>query len=128
MRRVLSFAAAVVMTASALGLAAGGVAQATTPAAAGDINCRVRGDITFTPALPSASNVDGLPSNGRFKGLLGIQDCNTSGVTGGKAPITTGTIQVSGKIPAGEGCWELPGPPDMTSFKTNMVVRWQGTK
>jgi hypothetical protein len=103
-------------------------ASISVPPPMGTISCAITGLASMSPLLPSAANADGSLKPIKF-GLKGeLSACDSSGVTGGKAPITSGKIQMSGKIDEGASCSDLTfGPPDFTFNPNKLQLKWYGT-
>ena len=125
---------------SILGVAFAAVAIAATPAGAapsggapppeGTLTCALDGTGKFTPPLLTASNEDGALRRGRFTFKGTLTNCDNSGVTGGKMPITNGTVDFQAVLPEASGCNDLLffGAPDFTSEeKTKLTISLKGT-
>ncbi len=118
--------AAVAVTAVPAGAAPSG---GTAPPE-GTLTCALDGKGTFKPPLLTASNEDGAIRKGKFKFKGTLTNCDSSGVTGGKAPITDGTVDFQAVLPEESGCNDLLffGAPDFTSEeKTKLTINLKGT-
>jgi hypothetical protein len=102
-----------------------GVLFCCTPAGAaggvpaGTVSCTIMGALTLKTPLTNTASTTAI----KVKGVATASSCNNVGVTGGKAPITTAAIKISGHIPAGATCTWLSAP---TFGKTKVQVKWQG--
>lgn len=103
-------------------------ANTTVPLAAGTITCGLDGSLTLSPALPNANSVDGAVKNTHVKIQAKMSNCGGA-VTGGKAPITGGTLLITGFLEPGASCADLSDgmPPDFTFDPNKMIVKWGGT-
>jgi hypothetical protein len=114
---------------AAIGLSAAPASAGTTvPPPMGTITCAITGQATMSPPLPSSANDEGSLKPIKFKLKGELTDCDNSGVTGGKAPITSGKIQMSGKIDEGASCSDLTfSAPDFTFNPNKLQLKWYGT-
>ncbi|HTL84686.1 MAG TPA: hypothetical protein VL856_05855 [Acidimicrobiia bacterium] len=127
MIRKLSLLVPLVLAATGLAAAPAG-AGTSVPPPMGTVSCAITGQATMSPPLPSAANEDGSLKPIKFKLKGDLSACDSSGVTGGKAPITSGKIQMSGKIDEGASCSDLTfGPPDFTFNPNKLQLKWYGT-
>jgi hypothetical protein len=114
-----------VLAVGVLALSAIGVsgASAATPPATGSLTCNTSGNITTKPDLTNVASTKPITMTGK---KLPVADCDASGVSGGKAPITDGVLDVSAKLPKGSSCVSLatdPIPPLKITLKlVNMSV------
>lgn len=90
----------------ALGLSvfSGGTAGAVTVAPTGSLTCNVSGSASLTPGVP----MSGQPATVKWTmekiHQVPLDTCNSAGVTGGKAPITGGVLQVNARLNPGASC------------------------
>jgi hypothetical protein len=113
-----------------VGAAPGGAAPgASVEPASGTLTCGVSATGQFSPALPSASNEDGSAGRLKFKLKGVLANCDNSGVTGGKMPITGGTFQFSASLDEGSGCGDISAfdAPDFTSEVAKLSIKLTGT-
>jgi hypothetical protein len=97
-------------------------AHAAKPLPSGSINCTLSGSATLKPSLPPT--LPAKPKKIKLKGAATLSNCAISGVSGGKLPITSGAVQLSGSVPAASAsCANLLTP---TLSKTKVQVKWQG--
>lgn len=115
-RRIALVASAATLAFASLGI---GAANGAVPPPTGKIHCTLSGTATLTPALTSTPSTKAI----KLKATGTLSACDNSGVTGGKAPITAGTIKVSGSIPVGQTCLGLLTP---VLGPTKTQVKWQG--
>jgi len=118
-----------VVVATGVFAGASGSAGASTPPVVGLLACQLHGTESFSPALPGARQApDGTTDTTKVTMTLYLGACLTTGA-GGKAPITTGYIQMTGKLGVGDGC-ELngTGPPDVSMMKNKLTLKWQYSK
>ena len=127
-------------------LCAGAIAVATlaaSPAGAGTASvpvtgsmlCDIAGTITISKPLPNAND----PNGGSLKNLhyklaakmtnCGAVDLKTPPPSGGKAPITSGTLSVTGILEAGASCNDISfdTPPDISGDPNKFDAKWTGT-
>lgn len=93
-------------------------ADATVPPPSGTFSCTITGNFVFTPPLSYAHTVD----DGHVRTAARGSNCDHSGVTGGKAPITDVFIRGLGALLPGASCNGLffdANPP-------RLLVKYQG--
>jgi hypothetical protein len=111
-------------------LVVGNAPAATTIAPpTGIIRCGLTGKLSFKPALPNA-NLDTTPRTTRVKLQATLGPCDASQVVGGAAPITGGTLALSGTLDTDASCFDLAfgDPPDPTWFPSKVSVKWTATR
>jgi hypothetical protein len=114
---------------AAVPAAAGAAPGGSAPAASGTLTCALSGGGQFSPALPSASNENGSAGKIKFKLKADLASCDSTGVSGGKMPITGGSVQFQATLDPGSGCLDIIdfGSPDFTSNVAKMTVKLTGT-
>jgi hypothetical protein len=109
--------------------APGGAAPGASVApASGALTCGLSGTGRFSPSLPNALSEDGSPGNVKFKLKGVLANCDNSGVTGGKLPITGGSVQFSATMDPGSSCDGIVDfGPDLTTNVAKLSVKLTGT-
>jgi uncharacterized protein YcnI len=104
-------------------------AGTTVPPPAGEMTCGLDGTFTMKQPLPNANSETGATKRIRVKITAKISACNNAGVTGGKMPITTGTLKASGYLDEGASCADISdgSAPDFTFDDTKLDIKWTGT-
>jgi hypothetical protein len=100
-------------------LSASGGSAASLPS--GTISCSVSGTIGFRPAI---SNTAGGNVKVKITNKDGQSTCDSSGVTGGKEPISGVIIKLSGSLGQGATCETLSSTPQLASSKVKL--KWRG--
>ncbi len=114
-----------------LALAAQSVGAATAaPMPAGNITCALTGTMKFAKPLPNANSDTGSLKNVHVKIDATLTNCVAPGAgTGGKAPITGGSLTATGILEAGASCADISdgSAPDFTFDTNKLQVTWKGT-
>jgi len=84
----------------------------------------VEGQLVFPNGLPTV-NHSGPPRASKIKLKRAITNgCDTSGVTGGRFPITAAHVSLDGRTEDGETCGDFLGTLDLQ--KSKVTVKWRG--
>jgi hypothetical protein len=83
------------------------------------IHCDVSLTDVVKPPITNTASTKGL----KIKGNGTLSNCDNSGVTGGKYPITDGLLTLSTTLPAGASCANVF---DLGWQKIKFGVKWQG--
>jgi len=91
-------------------------------AVTGTISCDISGAIAFRPPI---SNTAGGNIKVKISNKDGQSTCDSSGVTGGKEPISGVIVKISGgSLGEGATCATLSSAPQLTGSKVKMT--WRG--
>jgi hypothetical protein len=117
-------AAALVLVLSAQPLSA----TTSVPLPSGNVTCAMTGTMKFSKFYPNASSDTGALRNVHIKIAATMSNCNTAGVTGGKAPIIGGTLTITGILEPGSSCSDISdgSAPDFTFDNNKLQVTWKG--
>ena len=94
-RKLLALSAVAVLSATMFGVVDTGVAGAASPAATGNIGCKIAGGGTFSPTLTIPGNSTGVKINFKAKGGCSgnVKAPNSAGALG---PVTVSSVAISG--------------------------------
>jgi hypothetical protein len=95
-----------------------GAGALTTPAK-GTLACSASGSIGLKPALTNTPAPKPITVSAKKQP---VADCDASGVTGGKAPITNGTIDLSTKLPPSSSCLSLASGGTLPPMKITLKL------
>jgi len=87
-------------------------AGAATPPADGTLDCNLDGDAYLKPTLPSAE-ADASPKAGKIQVKKASVSACTGAVTGGKAEITGGVLDMKSSTSGGGSCTSLASHSDL---------------
>jgi hypothetical protein len=96
-------------------------AQAAYPKLTGTITCDAFvGSLTLKPPLSFTESTKPI----KIKGTAEATNCDSSGVSGGKAPVTGAKVKTLATLPKGTSCGNILSTP---FTKSVLDVAWRGT-